>query len=774
MANKNNPIGGKPINNLVACDYNAKSNKYYIPASDTDDIWINDFVVLTNNSNDDGIPIIRKAVAGDELLGVVDAVKSIQEKNSYIYRKGSEERIIYVVDAPFIEFEIQVNGTITNADIGKFADIEVGAGNAATGISGTQLDLATLSTDSGQLKILGILEREKNEWGALAHVRCFIYDHQSGSSTDIFQRVGSTISPVNSGDDLDMGTGDVTATNAHFTGKLTVDGAIDPTALILDGQAVAPGTDNGTIYYDSVSTTFKFRENGSWSELDKANLTDEQQVYSIGVEGLATNSGLNVDEKMDQPATAIAAISTLRGGAWTPSADEAVTIDCRDSGTYGLISIKADVTQYINVNMESARCVDTVSVAAVSLTDNTYVCCKEIISNIASGGSAAISKYAGSGSATVRTQLAQSSAGAYSNVGIEVLVGELITYVDHIVVNAGENGINLANGTSLYHKGISCPYDITIGDNCTAIIELDTLGTTPDTGNINLGEGSYLYLKVHGNWAGSLLNTRGINTIFSAIIGNRTAVSNDYNSTGSSTSMLVLGNGTNPSDQKLYLETGRAIVRETYFANLKFDYLYTYTYTSSGGYSNGYSQIIRLNSSSSETLTFNENSGDISNSWVQAGFAYIVNVNTGAWTIAEGTATIKSNRPLTPIEPNETVFVVRESKTNYHLMRSELNKRTDAGAANYNPSVLTSDRIITANNSAAPRNIIISTEDVESGSTTTPRVFTIKDEYLNAFTNNLTITLENGGTIDGAASLVMSADGDSVELYSTGTNCFVK
>jgi len=99
--------------------------------------------------------------------------------------------------------------------------------------------------------------------------------------------------------------------------------------------------------------------------------------------------------------------------------------------------------------------------------------------------------------------------------------------------------------------------------------------------------------------------------------------------------------------------------------------------------------------------------------------------------------------------------------------------RTDAGAANYNPSAQTSDYLITADNTAAPRNIIISTEDVTNSNTSAPRTFVIKDEYGNATAQNLTITLENGGTIDGAANAVISGNYDSLTIYVDGTNAYI-
>ena len=99
--------------------------------------------------------------------------------------------------------------------------------------------------------------------------------------------------------------------------------------------------------------------------------------------------------------------------------------------------------------------------------------------------------------------------------------------------------------------------------------------------------------------------------------------------------------------------------------------------------------------------------------------------------------------------------------------------RTDGGAADYNPSVHTSDYGITVDNSAAARAVTISTEDVQSGSADNPRYFQITDEQGAASAYNITITLENGGTISGAASAVIKANYNSVTLYSTGTNAFI-
>ena len=104
---------------------------------------------------------------------------------------------------------------------------------------------------------------------------------------------------------------------------------------------------------------------------------------------------------------------------------------------------------------------------------------------------------------------------------------------------------------------------------------------------------------------------------------------------------------------------------------------------------------------------------------------------------------------------------------------AQIVNRTATGAADYNPSALTSDFLIAVDDTAADRAVIISTEDEDSGSTANPRVFVIKDETGGVAAHNITISLESGGNIDGAASYVMNQPYQSVTLYLDGTNGFI-
>ena len=101
-----------------------------------------------------------------------------------------------------------------------------------------------------------------------------------------------------------------------------------------------------------------------------------------------------------------------------------------------------------------------------------------------------------------------------------------------------------------------------------------------------------------------------------------------------------------------------------------------------------------------------------------------------------------------------------------------LKRHRTAAAADYNPSIATSDYVIAVTSTGADRAVTISTEDVNSGSTDNPRVFIVKDEGGGAGANNITVSLESGN-IDGAATAVISTNYNSVSIYLDGTNGFI-
>jgi len=102
---------------------------------------------------------------------------------------------------------------------------------------------------------------------------------------------------------------------------------------------------------------------------------------------------------------------------------------------------------------------------------------------------------------------------------------------------------------------------------------------------------------------------------------------------------------------------------------------------------------------------------------------------------------------------------------------AQFSKRIAVGAGDYNPSVLTEDFLIAVDDTAALRTITISTEDINSGTTSLPRFFIVKDESNGAAVNNITVQGESG-TIDGVASITISANSGVTRIYADGTNLF--
>jgi hypothetical protein len=346
MANKFHPIGGKVITNILTAPYNSRSHKYYIPASDGTSILINDYVKLVGTSNSDGIPIIAKADPGDKCVGILEGVKSLHEDEDFIYRQANEERILYVKDCPWIEMEIQVNGTITTNDIGKNADIILGAGNPVTGVSTTQLDLSTLTTDSAQLKILGIVEREKNEWGLYTHVRVIFAEHEFKDipvyQEDIWDRSGTTIVPHNSGDDLDMGSGNITSLGQTLTGLPVVDGIVQT-----DGAGTL--TSSVTLPNGTLATTQSPGDNSTkiattaYVEAATQEGVDENQIYYTRSGGNDSNDGENIADGFLNYSFAF---TTVAGQ--TPSSTNQYTVSTIDSYVYSG-GFNMATLQYTNV-----------------------------------------------------------------------------------------------------------------------------------------------------------------------------------------------------------------------------------------------------------------------------------------------------------------------------------------------------------------------------------------------------------------------------------------
>jgi len=99
-------------------------------------------------------------------------------------------------------------------------------------------------------------------------------------------------------------------------------------------------------------------------------------------------------------------------------------------------------------------------------------------------------------------------------------------------------------------------------------------------------------------------------------------------------------------------------------------------------------------------------------------------------------------------------------------------KKTNVADAAYGTSAITSDYIVAWTSISAARAAVISTEDEDSGTATLPRVMVFKDQTGSTASYNITISLESGGSIDGAATYILNKPYQFVVLEIDGTNAW--
>lgn len=189
MANKDAVFGARVVNSLLNTCFPSKTTPYTVLATDATALFVGDFVKLTGTAGvgHDGKSrsVVTQAAAGDTLVGFVGTFAPDPNYLNQIYRTASTLRTANVYDDPFVLFEIQASGTLAEADIGNNADITVGAGDTDTGISGMEVDLATKGSATAQIRIMGLSQREDNDFGANANVIGMINEHTYKSTTGV-------------------------------------------------------------------------------------------------------------------------------------------------------------------------------------------------------------------------------------------------------------------------------------------------------------------------------------------------------------------------------------------------------------------------------------------------------------------------------------------------------------------------------------------------------------------------------------------------------------
>ncbi len=181
MANVSFPAGFKPVSYdpklVIECN---------IPATDNTATFVGDPVKFAGSADADGRPTVDQAGAGDAVMGVVVGLVPRAAALDAVYRPASTSVNVKVCIDKNAVYEVQCTGALTAADIGLNADSTAGAGNGdtTTGASAYVLDSSTkLTTAALVYKIVKLVNRVDNEFGASQKVHVVINNHQFGSHT---------------------------------------------------------------------------------------------------------------------------------------------------------------------------------------------------------------------------------------------------------------------------------------------------------------------------------------------------------------------------------------------------------------------------------------------------------------------------------------------------------------------------------------------------------------------------------------------------------------
>lgn len=183
MANQDAPFGARPIGQNGGA-YNGQVSKYYLPTSVNTILAVGDIVKSGGTGDDDGVPSIDRAAAGDIPRGIIVGFEFLNRDYEDLpnYRPAAIEAYALVADDPDIRFIIQEDsdgGALAKTDIGLNANIVVANANSSTGRSQMELDSSSADTTSTlDVKILELYQTADNEIGDYAKWVCTFNTHE--------------------------------------------------------------------------------------------------------------------------------------------------------------------------------------------------------------------------------------------------------------------------------------------------------------------------------------------------------------------------------------------------------------------------------------------------------------------------------------------------------------------------------------------------------------------------------------------------------------------
>lgn len=213
MANTNRPFGLSPVKSLISGGFNGQGNLYAIQSDASNTYAIGDVVMTAAGSTATGVPNVIKwggATTTSALpLGIIvgfatpPAGTSLKgtpltlEKQYLGLSAGLQ--YVYVVDDPFVVFEVQFDSTaVAAADLHKNAAVTITANQTSLAQSApysSTVLTAPAVTATLPIRLMGAVQEQDNEVGAYVRVLAKWNYHALGTTAGASGSVVSYLAP---------------------------------------------------------------------------------------------------------------------------------------------------------------------------------------------------------------------------------------------------------------------------------------------------------------------------------------------------------------------------------------------------------------------------------------------------------------------------------------------------------------------------------------------------------------------------------------------------
>lgn len=185
MANKDAAFGLKPVRRLGGVA-NFSANEYVIASGATGPIYYGTPVIMDAAGGGDILPA---ATGATDIVGVFGGCNYTDPttgkptwSNYYPGSIAASDIVAQIYDDPKQVFEIQSDGTVTQADVGANADMtSIDSGSSTTGKSSAEIS-ATTASGTAQLRIIGLSKDPDNSDTSAANGNVYVYINEHAYS----------------------------------------------------------------------------------------------------------------------------------------------------------------------------------------------------------------------------------------------------------------------------------------------------------------------------------------------------------------------------------------------------------------------------------------------------------------------------------------------------------------------------------------------------------------------------------------------------------------